>query len=91
MYEAFSAADFGGKYELIGFDVCLTATIDVADTVSNFANWMVAAEELEPGCGWDYARMLEALADDPGMSGAELGRYAIHISRVAKLVAMRRT
>ncbi|MDR1541620.1 MAG: hypothetical protein LBU32_27250 [Clostridiales bacterium] len=73
IYEAFSAADFDGKYELIGFDACLMATIDVANTLSDFANWMVASEELEPGCGWDYEGMLEALADDPGMSGAELG------------------
>lgn len=62
-------------YELIGFDACLMATIDVADTLNGFAKWMVASQELEPGCGWDYEGFLQALAKDPGMNGAMLGKH----------------
>jgi len=71
---AFEAADFGGKYELIGFDACLMATIDTAATFVEYANWMVASEETEPGCGWDYEGFFEALSSNTGMNGGELGK-----------------
>ena len=71
---AFEKQDTGEKYELIGFDTCLMATIDVADTFDEYANYMVASEELEPGCGWSYDRFFQALADNPSMNGAELGK-----------------
>lgn len=61
-------------YELIGFDACLMATIDTAETLGGFARYMVASEESEPACGWDYAGWLGALAADTGMNGAELGK-----------------
>ena len=63
----------GEKYELIGFDACLMATIDTAAALSDYAHWFVASEELEPGIGWAYDAFFQALADDPGMNGAELG------------------
>lgn len=71
--DAFAAADFDGSYDLIGFDACLMATIDTASALAEYANWMVASEELEPGYGWDYKGLLEALASDTSMSGGELG------------------
>ncbi len=60
-------------FDLIGFDACLMATIDVAAVCAEFANYMVASEETEPGCGWLYSGWLAELADNPGMSAAELG------------------
>ncbi|MDR3050183.1 MAG: hypothetical protein LBU67_00495 [Oscillospiraceae bacterium] len=60
-------------FELVGFDACLMATIDTAATLSGFARYMVASEETEPGCGWKYDGFLQALADNPGMDGAQLG------------------
>lgn len=75
LIQALTAADIGEKYELIGFDTCLMATIDVADACDEFANYLVASEELEPGCGWSYDAFMGALAEDPSMDGAELGRH----------------
>ncbi|MCL2078367.1 MAG: clostripain-related cysteine peptidase [Oscillospiraceae bacterium] len=60
-------------YELVGFDACFMATIDVADMLNGVSRYMVASQEWEPGLGWDYEGLFEALADNPGMSGAELG------------------
>jgi len=60
--------------ELVGFDTCLMATIDVAHTFRDLAHYLVASEELEPGNGWNYSGFLQALADDPAMGGAQLGR-----------------
>ena len=60
--------------ELVGFDTCLMATIDVAHTFRDLAHYLVASEELEPGNGWNYSGFLNALAEDPSMGGAQLGR-----------------
>ncbi len=59
--------------ELIGFDTCLMATVDVAYTFSDLAKYMVASEELEPANGWNYSGWASALAQDPSMDGAALG------------------
>lgn len=72
MRDAFESV--GGNYEIIGFDTCLMATIDVVDTFGGFANYLVASEELEPSGGWDYKALFQGISDDPGMSGAQLGR-----------------
>jgi len=61
-------------FELIGFDACLMATIDVAAICSGYAGYMVASEETEPGLGWMYSGWMGALAGNTGMDGAELGR-----------------
>ena len=78
MYQAFDAvwpADTENPaLELIGFDTCLMATIDVAATFQNFSKYLVASEELEPGNGWLYSGWMGALANNPSMDGAELGR-----------------
>jgi len=60
--------------DVIGFDACLMATIDTAYTFSDVAHYLVASEELEPGNGWYYTGWLGALANDPSMDGADLGR-----------------
>ena len=61
-------------FELIGFDACLMATIDTAFSLLGCANYMVASQELEPGLGWDYTGIVDALAKNPGIDGAEFGR-----------------
>ena len=71
--ESFEEVWDGEKIELVGFDACLMATIDVAAVLEPYANYMVASQELEPGAGWDYTGWISALAKDPGMDGADLG------------------
>ena len=77
MYQAFDAvwpADTENPaLELVGFDTCLMATVDVAAVFRNFAKYLVASEEVEPGNGWLYSGWLGALADDPTMDGEALG------------------
>ena len=75
LIQALTATDTGEKYELIGFDTCLMATVDVADACDDFANYLVASEELEPGCGWSYDKFMSSLAENPSMNGAELGKH----------------
>ena len=56
MYMAFSSvfetSEENQPLELIGFDTCLMATVDVACTFYDIAKYMVASEETEPANGW---------------------------------------
>lgn len=45
----------GKKLEMIGFDACLMSSIEVASVLSDYANYMLASQEVEPGFGWDYS------------------------------------
>ena len=58
--KALSDSSFGGdnKLEIIGFDACLMSSVEVASSLSSYANYMVASQEFEPGSGWNY-RFLE--------------------------------
>lgn len=67
------ATKTAGKLELIGFDACLMANFEVARTVSPFAKYMVASEELEPGNGWNYVAIMNGLTANPAMDGKTLG------------------
>lgn len=77
MYQAFDAVWPANKenpaLELVGFDTCLMATVDVAATFQNFSKYLVASEELEPGNGWLYSGWLGELAKNPSMDGKDLG------------------
>ncbi len=77
MYQAFNevwpANADNPALELVGFDTCLMATIDVAAVFQNFAKYLVASEELEPGNGWLYSGWLAELAQNPDMDGDSLG------------------
>lgn len=70
---AWEADENNPPLELVGFDTCLMATVDVAGTFAGTARYLVASEEVEPANGWDYTGWLGALAADPAMDGAALG------------------
>jgi hypothetical protein len=78
MYSAFSAnyelSEEKPPFELIGFDTCLMATVDVAYTYSDIGKYLVASQELEPGNGWYYTGWAEALGENPQMDGLDLGK-----------------
>lgn len=59
-------------FDAVGFDACLMASLEVAHSLSGVARYLAASEELEPGTGWDYTAWLGALAENPGMNGAQL-------------------
>lgn len=61
-------------FEFIGFDACLMASIEVADTVDDYAKYLVASEELELGHGWNYTEILKELSKNPAMTGDALGK-----------------
>lgn len=60
--------------DMVGFDACLMATLETACILYEVATYMVASAEIEPGCGWDYTGMAQALAAQPDLSPLELGK-----------------
>ncbi len=78
MYRAFSSvwepSEVSQPLELIGFDTCLMATVDVAYAFSDLAHYFVASEETEPANGWYYSQWAGALAKNSSMDGEALGR-----------------
>lgn len=61
------------NFTFIGFDACLMGTIECANILATYADYMVGSEETEPGYGWDYTAIGNFLADNPDADGAALG------------------
>lgn len=72
--EGLEGASLSEKFSFIGFDACLMATLETAETVSPYANYLVASQELEPGKGWDYRSITHSLRQMPHLSGEQIGR-----------------
>lgn len=70
-----SVGAFGRKLEFIGFDACLMSSLEVANILEPYANYMIASQETEPGWGWNYD-FLSSLSE-PGMYGSELGKEIV--------------
>ncbi|MCL2771899.1 MAG: clostripain-related cysteine peptidase [Oscillospiraceae bacterium] len=66
------------KFEFIGFDTCLMATLKMACIGEKYADYMVASEELEPDPGWDYYFMGDIKPND---SGREIGKLVVDYYR----------
>ncbi len=61
------------KFEFIGFDACLMATVEMANILVPYAEYMFGSQENEPGSGWDYAALTSYLGFKPDSNGAEIG------------------
>lgn len=68
------AASGTRPYNILAFDACLMGSIEVADKLSPYANYMVASEELVAGMGYDYAAIGRALNLKPSITDEEMGR-----------------
>ena len=71
--DAFSGALGDKMIDFIGFDACLMSTMEVANTLSAYATYMCASEEIARTGGVNYTELGTFLAQNPGADGAELG------------------
>ena len=62
------------RFEIIGFDACLMATVEMANVLVPYARYMVGSQDLESGIGWDYECFASAV-NSGADSGEEMGRY----------------
>lgn len=63
------------RLEWIGFDACLMNSLEMADLLAPYANYMIASQETEPGWGWDYTFLSKTSKDS--MTGEEMGKEII--------------
>ena len=67
----------GRPLDLLGMDACLMSCLEVAYQSASDVRAVVSSEELEPGDGWPYDKILGDLRSNPGMDGAALGRVVV--------------
>ena len=66
-----------GPLDLIGFDQCLMAMVEVAHQTADFADVFVASEEVEWDDGWPYHLILDELKATPAISASTLGEVIV--------------
>ena len=67
----------GVKFDFIGFDACLMATVETALAMAPYADYLIASEETEPGVGWYYTDWLTAFGQDTSMPTIQIGRNIV--------------
>ena len=67
----------GVSFDFIGFDACLMATLETGLMLDNYADYMIASEETEPGIGWYYTDWLNRLSANPGMPTVQIGKNIV--------------
>lgn len=67
----------GVKFEVVGYDACLMANAEVAASLRAASSYMVASQDDIDSLSWDYVPFLEYVRDNPGASGAAIGRVIV--------------
>src|SRR2546430_1203262 len=72
-----AAADLGHPIDVLGMDACLMSTLEVAYEIRDHARVVAGSEDLEPGAGWPYEKLLADLAARPDMDARALGKVIV--------------
>lgn len=67
----------GCVFDWIGFDACLMGNLETALVCADYADYLIASEEVEPGTGWYYTDWLNALSSNTSLSTPELAKELI--------------
>ncbi len=62
-----------GSFDLIGFDACLMASVEVAKVIAPHADYMIASEAVEPGHGWLWSTVVQLYAQEDSIVDAGKG------------------
>ncbi|OGS56778.1 MAG: hypothetical protein A3J79_12035 [Elusimicrobia bacterium RIFOXYB2_FULL_62_6] len=63
-----------GKLDVFASDACLMQMAEVAYQIKDYAEFVVASEETEPGDGYTYDTFLGPVSAKPGMSALEVAK-----------------
>lgn len=76
----------GVTFDFIGFDACLMATAENALMLNDYADYLIASEETEPGIGWYYTDWLAAFGKNTSRSTLDIGKDIVDdfVSECAK-------
>jgi hypothetical protein len=72
-----SGLSSSSKYDIIIFDACQMASLEVAYELYPHADYLLASEENVPGAGLNYAGFGKALSSNPSMSPEDFGKNVI--------------
>jgi hypothetical protein len=61
------------KLGILGFDACLMGMLDIAYHFSNYTRILVGSQEVEPGDGWPYEKVLQHLKHSQSIECAAKG------------------
>jgi hypothetical protein len=77
--ERYSPTLFDPKLDIIGFDSCDLATIEISWQIHEFAHYSLASQIDEPLPGWPYGDILKTMkkAVDRPMTSSDLGTYIV--------------
>lgn len=67
----------GVTFDFIGFDACLMATAENALMLDDYADYLIASEETEPGVGWYYTDWVTKLGSNTSMPTLEIGKNIV--------------
>jgi hypothetical protein len=65
------------KVDILGMDACMMSMAEVAYQLRDTVSLTVGSEEVEPGDGWPYDRILNKLANKPTMLPKELATMIV--------------
>lgn len=60
------------RFDFVGFDTCLSGSLEYANILVPYAKYMVASSDLEPNNGWYYTPIVRAILNDPSIDGLDL-------------------
>ncbi len=67
----------GVHFDIIGFDACLMATVEVVYSLQDYADYFVGSQDLEPGNGWAYDSWLSLFMSDPNPAAQAIADRAV--------------
>lgn len=70
--------DGGVIFDIIGYDTCLTATIEYDYAIAPYGRYVISSEETEPGEGWNYTDWVGYLNKNPKCSTEDLGKRIVN-------------
>lgn len=63
--------------DMLGFDACLMANFETCLMAAPYADYLIASEEPEPGCGWYYTDWIGKLSENCGIPPKRYERQII--------------
>lgn len=63
----------GSNFDIVGLDTSLMGSIETATSLSTYAQYMVASQDIQPSQGWDYEGFLKYLCENPSAEASDIG------------------
>ena len=65
------------KNDIIGFDTCLSACIEIDKAIAPYGKYVVSSEEVEPGDGWNYKDFIAFMCSNPDSTTTAIGTHIV--------------